>query len=156
MRDDRPTTADAEAAAAVLRALWRALAENDDSAALQLTISEIHEQIGSGEGVAERLSEAFNVDAERAQWIGVSSTVRVVDGAMVFMCIEVEPDKGYRIVGEWGPVRAQGWALYVAVEDGRWRVASTYEQPPDGWPPSISILRTRLVAAGRSSDRLDS
>jgi uncharacterized protein (TIGR02391 family) len=130
----RPTDAEALAASQVVGRLWVALADNDDETAFELTTEAVHDELGGVPGLAENLRDGFGVDRMLAARIGVSSKVRVIDGVMVFMCLEVDPKQGYKIVGDWGPVQVRGWGLYVAREGGEWRVDGLYRVSPDGWP----------------------
>lgn len=133
--------------------LWLALADDDDETAVELTTASLHEELGGVPGIAANLRDGFGVDRMLAARIGVSSKVRVVDGVMVFMCLEVDRDEGDLRLGDWGPVEVRGWGIYVAHERGEWRVAGRYLSP-DGWPEgTVYIDLPHAPGAGRPKHR---
>jgi hypothetical protein len=134
----KPTASDAADASWVVGRFWEALSQDDDLAILQVTASTIHEEIGVGPGVAERVRRAFGVAPERAATIGVSSKVRGIDGVMVFMCVDTAEHPG--LIGNLGPELVEGWAIWTAVQGGRWVVAGRYPTSPGGWPPGTEYI----------------
>ena len=135
-----PTDQDAWAAAQVVGVFWEALALDDDVMALQVTVNAIHDELGTEPGFAARVREALGVDSPLAARLGVSSKVRVVEGVMIFACMEIDPDEGIRRIGQWGPVMLPGWRIPVTVEAGRWRIAGRFDYPGGEWPPHTEYL----------------
>lgn len=136
----RWTAPDAAAASMAVADLWAAIQDDDDAAALAATSASIHDQHGTSPGFCERLRESFQVSQEVAGRMGTSSMVRVVDGHMIFMCVDTGPGHQRVSLGAWGPELVNGWALWTALERGRWVVAGTYVPEAERWPEGTEYL----------------
>jgi hypothetical protein len=135
-----PSADDAWAAAQVVGAFWQALAEGDDASAVMVTTAGIHEEVGTEPGFASRLRERLGIDQGACARVGVSSKVRVLQGQMIFPCLDVGEGGQTRPIGTWGPVTIEGWLLQTAVEGGRWRVSGRYLQAAEGWPADTEYI----------------
>jgi hypothetical protein len=134
------TSADAEAASMATAEFWGALAADDDASALACTAASIHEEVGTAPGYCERLRTALGASRGRCERIGTSSKVRVVDGLMILMFLEVDPNAPPKDLGSWGPIRVSGWALWMRQERARWVVGGRYIPDEDGWPARTQYL----------------
>jgi hypothetical protein len=140
MSDETSLTArDAADASRAVGDLWQALADDDDFLALRVTAEVVHEDLGTDVGFCERLRGALDVTKTIADRVGVSSKVRVVDGTMVFMCIDVGEARASKVIGQFGKELIHAWALTVAAERGLWKVSGTFSSGPE-WPAGTQYL----------------
>jgi hypothetical protein len=136
----KPTAEDAFDAFVAVAALWAALSDDDDVAAIQATSSTMHGELGTDPGFAGRLRERLRIDRDIASRIGVTSKVRVVDGRMIFPGVLLEPDGQPAVLGSWGLEVRQTWALWTVIERGQWVVGGTFATDAGGWPAGTEYL----------------
>jgi len=134
------TSADADAASVAIADYWTALAEDDDAALLATTSAAFHEAIGTTPGMCERSRAATEVSREACGHIGTSSRVRVVNGWMIFVCIELADGEEGREVGTFGPQAVEARLLVPIFERGRWVVHVNYVLPSENWQGDTAYL----------------